>query len=410
MKPTFQPEWRTQNRAKRRFYAKYMRWLEVAGYLTVAAVVCAFIYAFNYKVDDIIEAADVKLMPLERTTNAQSNGIVTKVLVEPFTEVKKGQPIMEIAEGDANVTAYNRWAAIESLRGDSRAASLVAANPKPPVKTLVADADGTIRIDKSSGQFAEKDVLFAVLDYSQIVLEASLTGASVSKAATGQIAQISAIKISGNSSIFRGSTEKGPVLSSEIISAKAIDSINSQLEGKSLALRDDIPLQITKVTGVEVDAKSSATTTKPSPAETMLEPPATFTLNAEVVSGKPTATAQLADLPAELRQQISAAIAADVSNRSIKQLDGADASLGEVSVGNVVLKVDASEPAGTNSANSLSGTMLKRAYEAKLKLVNPPKFIVDMLRAAHQKGKDVTARVQLKTSEKPFAFILLKRS
>lgn len=410
MKPTFQPEWRTQNRAKRRFYAKYMRWLEVAGYATVAAVVCAFIYAFNYKVDDIIEASDVKLTPVEHAVSAHTSGIVAKVLVEPFAEVHKGQAIMEIAEGEANVSAYNRWAAIESLRGDTRATTLVNANQKPPTRVLVAEADGTVRLDKFSGQFVENDALFAVLDYSQIMLEANLTGASVSKAAAGQIAQISGIKIAGNSSIFRGSTEHGPVLSSEIISPQAIDSINSQLAGKALALRDDIPLKITKVTGVEVDAKSSSSTTKPSPTETMLEPPSTFNLNAEVVSGKPTATAQLAELPAEIRQQISAAIAKDVSNRSIKQVDGTDASLGEVSVGNVVLKVDAGELTDADSANAISGTMLKRAYEAKLKLVNPPQFIVNLIRAANQKGKDVTARVQLKTSEKPFAFILLKRS
>ncbi|MBL8041147.1 MAG: hypothetical protein JNM04_07345, partial [Chthonomonas sp.] len=126
MKQVFQPEWRTQNRRKRRFYAKYMKWLEVAGYLVVATVVSLFVLAFNYKVDDVVDAPDVTLTPLTTEYVAESSGIVVAQLAAPGTELRAGDPVLEIVTGDSNVSAYQRWAAIESLKNDPSAAALVA--------------------------------------------------------------------------------------------------------------------------------------------------------------------------------------------------------------------------------------------------------------------------------------------
>ncbi len=63
MKKQFPREWRTQNLAKRRFYAKYMTWLEHLGFGVVAVVVGAFIFAFFYQIDDVVTAEGVEIKP-----------------------------------------------------------------------------------------------------------------------------------------------------------------------------------------------------------------------------------------------------------------------------------------------------------------------------------------------------------
>lgn len=410
MKNVFQPEWRTQNRRKRRFYSKYMRWLEVFGYLTVAFVVGAFVLAFNYKVDDVIEAQEVKLMPLSTPHKQPISGMVVKVLAAPWAEVKAGQPIMEVVTGEASLAAYQKWLAMDSLKGEPGAEKLIASIKKPETQVILAPASGSLEIKIGNGAFEAGSDLFAILDYGSIVLDASLSGASVAKASVGQTAQISALTLSGSPTLFRGTTPDGPILSSSVISEKALVAVNESLEGRPLSLRDDKLLQIESVTKFEVDAHAGVEGRTPGQEGIALEPPTNYSITAKVVEGTHTGSVQLADLPTDVRSTIESAITSSVSGTPLVTMDGREITLGMMSQMNVVLKVKAKSTDGGSSTGAIRGTPLKRTYDAKLRIDSPPPFLVNLLKAAHQNGKDLTARVALKTSTRPLAFILLKRS
>jgi|GEM_PF-2522153 len=410
MKKVFQPEWRTQNRRKRRFYSKYMRWLEVIGYLTVALVVGAFVLAFNYKVDDVIEAQEVKLMPLAIPHKQPVAGVVIKVLAAPWAEVKEGQPIMEVVTGEDALAAYRKWLAMDSLKGEPGTEGLAAKIRKPETQVIRAAASGSLDIKIGDGAFEAGADLFAILDYRSIVLEASLSGPSVAKASIGQTAQISALMLGGSPSLFRGTTADGPILSSSLISEKALDSVNQSLIGRPLNLRDDKLLKIDSISEIDVDAQASVEGRGPGQKGTALEPPSNYTITAKVVDGTHTGSVQLADLPTDVRSSIVSAISNSVSGTPLVTMDGREISLSQLSKMNVVLKVKATSTNGESSAGAIPGTPLKRTFDAKLRIDAPPPFLVDLLRSAHQNGKDLTARVALKTSTRPLAFILLKRS
>ncbi len=410
MKQVFQPEWRTQNRRKRRFYAKYMKWLEVAGYLVVATVVSLFVLAFNYKVDDVVDAADVTLTPLTTEYVAESNGIVVAQLAAPGADVRAGDPVLEIVSGDSNVSAYQRWAAIESLKNDPSAAALVARNVKPVTTVIRSPGAGTVQIDFAATNFQAKTKLFSVLDYRQIECSADLSGPTVANARVGQAAKISRLTIGGSSAIFRSTTPRGPVLSSELISENALTELNRLVAGQPLTLRDNGPLKVDGVSSIEVDSRSEVSDAAGQEPGISLEPPTNYSLNIDIVEGSLGANAQIADLPASVRDSVAGVIAKDVVGKSLTDVQGNKLSLANTRDMNIVMKVKASPASAPATGQNIDGTTLKQVFHAKLRLSNPPEFLVKLLKSARQSGKEVKARVEVKTGARPFAFILLKKS
>jgi hypothetical protein len=132
MKRIYPPEWRSANPWKRRFYSRYMRWLERFGYVVVGAVVLAFVYAFTYRVDDVISADGV--------------------------EIKDGMVIEATLKGDAAPAAR---AGME--------ARVTGITIEPSAKTLLRASDG--KTEWISGELAGDKVKSA--------LESSLVGQSV---------------------------------------------------------------------------------------------------------------------------------------------------------------------------------------------------------------------------------------
>lgn len=414
MKQVFPSEWRTQNRFKRRIYSKYMGWMEKVGYLVVLAVLGAFVFAFNYRVDDVVKADGVKIEPAAKHITADDKTLVAKVLAEDFAEVRKGQAILEVVRGDTAIQQYRRWASIDTLRGEvgltPEVQRLTAQHPKPATQMISAPADGVFRIDYKAEEAEAGTTLARVVDYNDLRLIASLEGQTVPKAAVGQTARITALNLgSPDKTLFRGSSSQGPALSGRLIGGEARKILEDGLRGASVQLRDDTPLGIGDLGELQIDAKVSRAAAGANLAAVPLDPPAQYVLKAQVVEGTPSAVVQIADLPAELQERARAAIQKSIKDRVIQDLDGSLAKLVDANDIRFVAKLNAKGEL-KDSGLKLQGSMISRKFDATLKIDSPPPFLIQAIREADRNGSAVTARVELITGNRPIAFILLKKS
>ncbi len=393
MNKVFQPEWRTQNRLKRKFYAKYMSWLERAGYCVVLCVFGAFIFAFNYKVEDVISAENVKIEPYSVPVEVSDDALVLKVLVTKDSTVVEGQPIAEVILGEAKINQF-----------------LTSAAARPPAVILRATAAGTVRFNFKPGSRLEKGAFATILDYTRLRLSADLKGQSVSKAQAGDRARITAITIpSSTDTLFRGAFARQNLVSGELLGKETKTILEESLKNEIVHLRDDRPLQLDSVKQVQVDAEVRLVPTTLGKDVPVADPPAGFTVFGTVVSGVHQATVQIADLPAPTQERLNAAVRAHSVGKSIQSVDGKVWQIADLS--KIGFVVQATAEGGTKKfTGELDATMLDRAFAAKIDLDQPPPFLIKAVRDSDSLGKSVTARVELVTGTKPIAFILLKRS
>ena len=391
MKSVFPPEWRTQSRWKRRFYAKSMGALERAGYVLVAAVFAAFVAAFNVQVEDLATADKVALAPFANALSAKGPTLVLNVLAKDLDTVRKGQILLETVTGDDAIRRYREWEAVQSLPNEP---ALAARYPKPPVQTLVAPADGAFRLDAKPGATVEdKATLARVVDYSDLRLEASLGGDTVPRASTdcpARIVNVAVEPVAGT--LFRG----GGVVSGKLLGEGVRTTLAKALVGREVLLRDDLPLSVREVTEVQVDAP---TATEGVVSGSRVDPSAGLVVAARVVGGTPSATVQMADLPPGVARSARAAAASALRGAGVR-VDPEDLRL--------VVKLKAGP--GRSSVGALPGTVLARTFDAKLRLIDPPQRLIDAVREADATGRAVTARVELVTGTRPIALRLLKKS
>lgn len=393
------PEWRTRSLPKRRFYAKYMGWLERVGYLVVLSVFAAFIFAFNYPVDDLVRAENVPIEPRAHPVRHQDEVLIVRLLVEEFSEVEAGQPVVEVAVGAEAIEAYRRWEAGQVL-GQTLAA--------PALTQLSAPVAGMLRsLDPKMVEAGEPIV--EVLDFSDIRLRAKLSGDTVAKARKGQTARLDAINLNTEApAIFRARTNTGDVIGRSVLNGEINDALAGELSKNAVQLRNDLALQVTGVESVEVDAHATWQPADAAPS-TRLDPVRDRALTATVVEGSHTATIQVADLPPDARRKAEDIVRRGVEAGVYRTPDDQTGRLSDVEDIRFVLKVRTEEVAAEGS-EPLPGTKLDRHFEAELRVDSPPDYLVEALRASARSGAQVTARVQLKTGTRPIALILLRRS
>ncbi|HWD39073.1 MAG TPA: hypothetical protein VG944_09520, partial [Fimbriimonas sp.] len=208
--------------------------------------------------------------------------------------------------------------------------------------------------------------------------------------------------------VLRATASQGPLLSHQVLGPEIRKDVAARLAGHAVQFRDDLPLKIDDVSQVQVDTsvqESPGTNGAASP----LAPPQDFELKAQVIGGKPVATAQVADLPDPIRTPIEEDVKKAISANPVRDLNGQSKSLQNVGSLQILIQLKANGPA-PNGATILPGTPLKRSFDATLRIDSPPSFLIDALKAADRAGKAITVRVELKTSSKPIAFVLLKKS
>ncbi|MGV3618127.1 MAG: hypothetical protein ACO1SV_22605 [Fimbriimonas sp.] len=411
MRSVFPPEWRTQNRRKRRFYATYMRGLERAGYTLVCGVFGAFVFAFNYKVDDLVTADKVAIQPFSTPLKVAEPVRIVMVHAADFEEVHAHQPIVTVAVGEEAIRRYEAWKAVtdlnEKIGATHEVRILMTQYTQPELTVLAATGPGTLRIDRTMlGKTLEPDAEIArVVDYRDLRLTASLSGQTVPQAKVGQSARVTAITVEPEAgTLFRGTG----AVSGRLLGDGVRDALFAGLVGAEVRLRDDVPLTVTDVSEVQVDAKVG---TRPGsgPDAVPLDPPANLTVDAQVVSGAPSASVQVADLPPDVAARAREAVAKAVAGKAVRRPDGSVVQLEDPQNVQMVVKLKASEAKGGN-ATVLNATSLSRAFDAELKIPTPPAFLIDAVREADRSGRAVTARVELRTGRRPIAFLLLRKS
>lgn len=382
MRTVFERTWRSDSRWKRRFYARYMTWLERIGYAVVLLLLGGFILAFNYKVDDVVKAEGVTLEAASTEIVAPGEGRIIRVLKEDFAEVNAGDVIMTMEPGTLEIRST-----------------------KAGILRVSADMVGkAIKAD---------EVLAKVADYGKLVAKAKLKGESIAMARVGQNVTLTRVKIDdSDKTILRGQVGESPVLSRRALGSDLRADLNQSLKGVQVQTRNDVPLTIEEVTEVEVDANLKGTAASGSDG-LELDPGPDFKLSGQIISGDHILTAQIADLPPGARNSADALVAKSLQGLSLAQPGGSGLKIDRADEPRYLVKVKARLPTdsnGTPKVPVLQGTAIDRYFDATIQLTNPPEFLVRKLREADRRGQAITATIEVRTGSKPLAFTLLKRS
>ncbi|MFM9872998.1 MAG: hypothetical protein ACKVQS_05980 [Fimbriimonadaceae bacterium] len=405
MKGKYPSEWRTQSLWKKRFYARYMKWLERIGYAVVALVIGAFIFAFNYRVDDVITADQVPIRASVFSVQLGQPVVVVKSLALNFSDVKKGQPILEIVEGEEHVDRYLAWKTLQKI-GSSDLIS------QPVARRVLADRDGVLFVDDAliGVRVDAQSELAQIRDYSQLLLSAKLIGQGVANAKQGGEAKLKSLSISSASGVLlRAKTKAGSIVSGRLLSDDVVEKLSVELKDMPLTVRDDIPFQVVGVSKLDIDALMNLQNGG-SGDGLQVDPSALAVLKADVVSGEHMATVQFANLPASIQERVNQIIEGSLKDRVISNLSGELRTVQNVSDLNTVFQVKAVPGSGGKSGGGINGTAITRVFEAELKIQSPPDYLMRAVRSADQEGQTVTVKVEVKTGDRPIATLLLKRS
>jgi hypothetical protein len=326
-------------------------------------------------------------------------------LAANFSDVEAGKPILEVVKGESQIDQYLAWTAMER-------SGIVHNLVRPKTETLLAAQAGVFVFDEALlGNRLEPDTELAQLrDYSQLLVSAKLGGQGVANAKAGGVATLKSLSVSSASGVLvRGDTETGPVVSGRLVGAGTVEKLSVELMDMPLQVRDDIPLQVSGISKLEVDSQM-VLKEGGSGEGVQVDPAASTILKAEVLSGEHTATIQFANLPSSIQERVNRVIEEAVGDRVVTDLAGNPRTIQSVGGLNTVFQVTAIPGAGKSGMELVSGTAISRNFEAQLKIQSPPDYLMKAVRNADAEGQTVTVKVELKTGDRAIATLLLKRS
>lgn len=412
----FQPEWRTQSRRKRRFYARYMGWLEKTGFVVVSLLLAAFAGSFFYEVDEWVTAEDVPIEAAKAEITADEPIYLMRVLVDDGVEVRKGDPVFWVFKGDEGIRTGTMVDAMEKAlqaaqNPEERDRLVKVANPylsrQPAV--ITAPMSGTLMLtrDLARGKLDKGAALAVIRDYGHLQVQANLAGKSVAKADVGQRAELTNIRIQGSDdTLLRANLPSGrTAVSRQVVGEDVRKALTDALVGQPVSAREDIPLKVQKIDSIEIEGEmQTASSTAGSLA---FDPAPDFKLRGSVQAGKHLLSAQLGDLPAEVRERAVASLKKDLQGKSVI-LDGKPIQIEALLDPRFVIKLSAEGAAVAGKAISVAS--LKRSYDATVVLGTVPTDLLVRIKEAHRQGRTVTAKVQVRTGSRPIAYFLLRRS
>ena len=418
IKPIFRSEWRTQNRRKRWFYARYMGWLEKAGYVTVALIVGGFIFAFNYHVDDFITAEDVQIQADSQPIKFEEEVLIVKPLVENYEEVQQGQPVLEVVTGKVAIAAWRIKLAADRYEKETGKAVSGAGDQAslPTTTTVKASESGVfVLVGDVESTVAANEPIANLLFYDRLVVKPDLKGKTVAAAAADQPAQLSNIKFENpDQTLMRASvvTSSGSstILSRQLLGDEIRSILNKGLQGQPVVVREDKPFKISEIQNVEVDATLGA---GPGGQPTVhADPTVRETIQGIVRSGEHVIKVQVSDLPPALREQATAAMKKRLEGQVVGGSGFGDAKVDAVirNVDSARFVVTASATPGGTPGQGLAASSVDRKYSAVVQLKDPPAELVRRLRLSDREGRKVTAKVEVKTGRRPIAYFLLRKS
>lgn len=410
MKASVPHDWRPKQLWKRRFYAKYMAWLERLGFLVVTLAIGGFIYAFVYRVDEVIKADGVEIVPETRAIESGAEWVVARAFVKHGSEVKKGDRLFEIVEGPEKIAQFSAKSALEHLAASSGGQNWAALNRQmaaPQTLIVTAPIDGTLLFDGESGVgktvYESGSPVASVANFNTLLVKPSLAGPTAPLAVQGNRARISNIVVAPeNRTLFRG-FRSGSALVIGSFSLADLDDII----GKAVSIRDDLPFEIKEIKDVQVDANVE-THSNPSTDGVPLNPGPAETYVGKVVSGEHNAELQLTNLPPEIAEKFRAELDRQARAAHFTSPTG-PLKISQVANPNFVVKVKAAARPGRHG-DMLSGVAVGRTYDAVIELENPSESLKSNVQRAVLSGRKVTARVEVTTGSRPIAHTLLKKS
>lgn len=399
----FRPEWRTQNRRRRRFFALYMGWLERVGYIVSAGLLALFGYSFYWPTDEYVtvEEAFIEAKPMaDASLVAPAELLIEAKLVDDGQEVVAGQPLLRYYQGEeARLRrAYLEAKEILEARGldAKRELELLQANSgQGAPRIYVAKASGVVRLDAPERTwFNATEKVLEILDYSKLQIASTLAGKSISRAKVGQEAEVSSIKFGaeGGVAVF-GESSNGSFVSRSLLSPQFVQSVKSSLNDTVVQARDDVPLVLKEVEDIEVETRFTGGV-----GQTISEPLPGFTLKGKVEEGRHVLVGQLALLPEAVRKQIESALSQEFERNKVSV------------VGSPRLLVKFRAEDGTTAEEAVNVASLKRTFDATIRIVDPPAEFIDRVKRANRMGKKVSCRVRVKTGTRSLANMLLRRS
>lgn len=409
MNQVFPPDWRTHNRWKRRFYATYMKNLERIGYLVVASVFVAFIFAFNFKVDDVLKADSVDVRPVTIPIVCSDSCIVVESLSPNFSDVSIGAKVLRIVQGERNIALYRARTALTGLRKLGATASAGAMTiPDPEVITIASPASGVFRY-QTAHEFEAGETIAEVLNYDELEIKASFEGQTVSKAKVSDRVSISNLVVGNvNGELLRGSSPAGQIISTSLLGAEVKTLLNTRLRNLAVNLRNDLPMRIQEVKSVMVDTEVIAAEASSSDRAVRTEPSESYKVVGSVISGTHVCELQLTSLPIEILDE--------AQKKVTQRLNGAQVatplsrSIAIQGLKNVTISVQVAAQAGDSTGPLVEGIPTQRKYEATVRVTKPPNYLIQLLKSADREGRTVKARAELITGSRPIALNLLKKS
>jgi hypothetical protein len=304
----FRADWRPRSMRMRRFYAKYLRWLVIGGYVFTLLGLAGIVAAFIIRVDQTV------------------------------------------------------------------------ATPQPAELTL---------------------------DGGRVLAKGTVQGETVSAATVGAhvvVSQIAAQSEGGG--LVRLALPDGRTMTSRrLLPPGSAESVGRVLAGQDVRVPKDRPLRIEGVESLEIEA--TAGTAPGAGRPFAMDPPRDLGLPGRVTEGKHLAKVQLADLPRPAQAAVEQALRAALAGKRLVGPAGPAVDVPDLHDVRAIVQVRVGE--GHDTPDALEGQTLERSFACTVEIVDPPKWLVDLIRETQAAGQKVTARLEVTTGTVPAALKLLKR-
>jgi len=239
---------------RRRFVAKYVKYLTVFGYIFVVFVAVAVAVLWFVKVDEVVSAGG-EIKPAEKTLKHEKEVVVLKVLVPNHADVTEGQGLVEICDDPEWVARYRALPEKDSERREELRNEM-------PGRALPAPRSGVAVLGKDpAGNYipAWWDIA-KVIDFNDLKLSADVGGKNVIYVLEGQRVKVEPLPTYGNEEILRSDIDypgwwrKGRAQFNSVGEGKIKGILQEYFATRPVALEDeeDAPFRLSEVEKVEL--------------------------------------------------------------------------------------------------------------------------------------------------------------
>jgi biotin carboxyl carrier protein len=424
----------------RRLIAKYVRYVEVIGYLFVVLAAAGIVACWVIQVDDVVKA-DVNPVIKPRTEivkDDQNDVVVVKVLVNNHRTVQANQPLVRVCRDPKWVKRFKATQQLEEaqrmLKEAENEGSETTATDAPklpddaPTVELAAPIAGVVDgVKDLEGKIIQKGKDIArVIDFEDLRLKVKLIGEKVPDARIGQKAHIEILPDYGSQNIFvRGEAKwsafnQQHVQFNDLLDAEAKEAIKAKLQDKTLTLRGDVPLTFTDVLSVSVDSmivpQSVASDAKPAAASEFLE--GLNPLRGTMIEGKHTGKIELREVPDDVKEELRRRLLEKLKGRVVSTDDKPFRVADVQNVRPAIqLKIETPDPGKDEKAleeklkNAYVAAKIERFYEGTIAIDNPPPQLIMIVRQLQLQDKpaDVKTNVWVAVAKRRVAMLLFRR-